>query len=80
MRPEAGAPSAEGLFQRAIQDKYSHCKKRLKSEPVATPLLLLDHSFCDYLIDCGFDPSCGVRLVSSVALAKMARRSESDGV
>jgi hypothetical protein len=69
MRPEAGVPSAEGLFQRGIQYMHSHSEKRLNGEPVPTHLLLLDHSFCDDLIDCGFDPSCGDRLISSVALA-----------
>ena len=62
MRWKAGVPGAEGLSQRAIQDMYPHCKMRLDSEPVPTHVLLLDHSFCDDLVDCGFDSSCGVRL------------------
>ena len=48
-------PGAEGLFQRGIQYMHSHGKKRLNGEPVPAHLLLLDHSFCDDLIDCGFD-------------------------
>jgi hypothetical protein len=62
-RQEADVPRAKDLLQRGIQHLHSHSKKRLNGEPVPTHLLLPNHSFCDGLVDCGFDPSGGVWLV-----------------